>query len=87
MKISYIDKNKTIYNQQTAANSAVTVTDGGKRYDVGKLIALVMQAKCGTTQACYLCDEHVVSTARPKRDGCEKCLVGRLIEAVREVEK
>jgi hypothetical protein len=87
MRISYIDKNKTIYNQQVHKDSDVLLTEQGKAYSARQLIGLVIAAKVATTEACVMCDTHVTATARPKRDGCEKCLVGRLIEAVREVEK
>ena len=87
MRVKYIDKNKTIYSQQVHPNSDVVISDGGNANSAKQLIALVVKAKVATTQACYTCDEHVTSTARPKRDGCDKCLVGRLIEAVKEVEK
>lgn len=86
MRVKYIDKSKTIYSQAVHPDSDVVISEGGKAYSARQLIKLVQQAKCATTEACYTCDQHVTITARPKSLGCDKCLVGRLIKVIREVE-
>ena len=86
MRVKYIDKNKTIYNQAVHPDSDVVISDGGNAYSARQLIKLVMTAKVSTAESCVMCDNHVQSWARPKSQGCDKCLVGRLIEAIKEVE-
>ena len=40
---------------------------------------IIEQIKYSVTESCVMCDNHVKSYERPKRDGCKNCHVGKLI--------
>lgn len=44
---------------------------------------IIDKAKCATVEACVMCQCHVPKSARPKKDGCGKCHIGKLIEAIK----
>lgn len=46
------------------------------------MVTLIDQAKYATTEACVMCDNHCPKDRQPRKDGCENCHVGKLIEMV-----
>lgn len=45
-------------------------------------MTLTAQIKLACTEACVMCDTHCPPDRLPRRDGCKKCHVGKLIEMI-----
>ena len=48
---------------------------------------LIEQAKYACCEACVVCDNHCPKDRLPRKNGCDKCHVGKLIEMIKEIER
>lgn len=51
--------------------------------ELHRLTGIMLQARYATTEACVMCDK-LPHHEHPKRTGCDKCHVGKLLKMLKE---